>query len=264
MLWQNSAMLRELAGHQLVPPEKHFRWRGGEITRLEGFTDAVFAFAVTLLVVSLEVPHTFDELIQAMKGFVAFALCFTILVQVWYYHYKFSRRYGLQTIYTIVLTAALIFVVLFYVYPLKFVFILAISGLSRGSTVPLEQLNRMIHTTHQLEVLWWIYSAGVVAVYGIFALLYRYAYTKRQELQLNEYEALATRNAVFHFAGYAGVGLLVAVAAALLPGAYVGYAGLLFFLNGAWGWIAGATFGKRERLALQRMEVAAATTQHAS
>jgi hypothetical protein len=59
-------MIRELAGHQLVPPEKNFRWRGGEITRLEGFTDAVFAFAVTLLVVSLEVPHTYDELVVAM------------------------------------------------------------------------------------------------------------------------------------------------------------------------------------------------------
>jgi hypothetical protein len=45
--------MRELAGHQRVPPEPHFRWRGGEITRLEGFTDAVFAFAVTLLVYSL-------------------------------------------------------------------------------------------------------------------------------------------------------------------------------------------------------------------
>jgi hypothetical protein len=63
------SMIRELAGHQLVPPEKNFRWRGGEITRLEGFTDAVFAFAVTLLVVSLEVPHTYTELVVAMKGF---------------------------------------------------------------------------------------------------------------------------------------------------------------------------------------------------
>lgn len=86
--------LREFAGHQLVPPEKDFRWRGGEITRLEGFTDAVFAFAVTLLVVSLEVPHTFAELVQAMKGFAAFAICFAILVQFWYFHYKFSRRYA--------------------------------------------------------------------------------------------------------------------------------------------------------------------------
>ena len=42
-------MLRETVGVELIAPEKHFRWRGGRITRLEGFTDAVFAFAVTLL-----------------------------------------------------------------------------------------------------------------------------------------------------------------------------------------------------------------------
>jgi hypothetical protein len=42
-----------------------FRWRGGEISRIEGFSDAVFAFAVTLLVVSLEVPETFSELLTS-------------------------------------------------------------------------------------------------------------------------------------------------------------------------------------------------------
>jgi hypothetical protein len=51
--------------------EPHFRWRGGEITRLESFTDAVFAFAVTLPAVSLEVPRTFEELLVAMNGFFA-------------------------------------------------------------------------------------------------------------------------------------------------------------------------------------------------
>ena len=35
--------------------DQAFRWRGGEVSRLEGLSDAVFAFAVTLLVVSLEV-----------------------------------------------------------------------------------------------------------------------------------------------------------------------------------------------------------------
>src|SRR5690348_15405464 len=171
MLWQNSAMLRELAGHQLVPPEKHFRWRGGEITRIEGFTDAVFAFAVTLLVVSLEVPHTYAELIAAMKGFVAFAICFAILFQIWYYHYIYSRRYGLQTVYTIVLNAVLLFVVLFYVYPLKFIFTLVVGEISAGGTVPAEQLGRMI-TAHQAPALTVIYSAGYTAVFVIFALLF--------------------------------------------------------------------------------------------
>lgn len=51
-----------------------FRWRSHEISRIEGLSDAVFAFAVTLLVVSLEVPKTFAELMEAMRGFGAFAI----------------------------------------------------------------------------------------------------------------------------------------------------------------------------------------------
>src|SRR6476620_10871567 len=173
MLWHNSGAimesLRELAGHQLVPPEPHFRWRGGEITRLEGFTDAVFAFAVTLLVVSLEVPHTFEELVTAMKGFAAFAICFTMLVQVWYYHYIYSRRYGLQTTYTVVLNAILLFVVLFYVYPLKFLFTVVVGGLTGGLTIPREQLNHMFTSTRQIPALMIIYSVGYIAVCVLFA-----------------------------------------------------------------------------------------------
>ena len=245
-------MFHERTGAHLVPPEPHFRWRGGEITRLEGFTDAVFAFAVTLLVVSLEVPHTFEELLVAMKGFFAFAICFAILTQVWFFHYKFSRRYGLQTLYTIVLNAALIFVVLFYVYPLKFLFTLAVGGLSGGRTVPIEQLNHMVTTSHQLSMLWLIYSAGVIAVYGLFALLYHYAYRKRGALELNEYEILSTRNAIIHFAGLSAVGVIVAIAALTLPTEHVGYAGFLFCLNAVWGWVAGSIMGKQQRLVLER------------
>lgn len=247
-------MIRESLGRELVPPEKHFRWRGGEITRLEGFTDAVFAFAVTLLVVSLEVPKTFQDLVVAMKGFVAFGICFAILVQVWYYHYKFSRRYGLQTTYIVALNAALIFVVLFYVYPLKFLFTLAVGGLSGGLTIPAEQLTHMVSTNREITALWLIYSAGILAVYLLFTLLYHYAYTKRDELDLNEYEALCTRNTLIHFAGYASIAVLVAIAALVLPARYVGYAGLLFCLNAAWGWFAGSVFGKRARRALAGMQ----------
>src|SRR6266446_3596203 len=91
-----------------------FRWRSHEITRIEGLSDAVFGFAVTLIVVSLEVPKTYAELMQAMRGFGAFAICFTLLIVIWFNQYKFFRRYGLQDNLTIVLNTALLFVVLFY------------------------------------------------------------------------------------------------------------------------------------------------------
>src|SRR3954453_810699 len=136
-------MIRQATHDKQFGWEPHFRWRGGEITRLEGFTDAVFAFALTLLVVSLEVPHTFAELVMAMKGFASFAICFAMLVQVWYYHYIYSRRYGLQTTYTVVLNAILLFVVLFYVYPLKFLFTVVVGNLTGGLTLPREQMNHM-------------------------------------------------------------------------------------------------------------------------
>ena len=109
---------------------------------------------------------------------------------------------------------------------------------------------------HQVPALMIIYSLGYIAVCVLFALLYHYAYRLRAELELNEYEALATRNAVIHHSGFAGVAAIVAVVALLVPERYAGMAGLLFCLNGVWGWIAGSVLGKQERLALERMKSA--------
>ena len=244
--------MKPLIGQHLVPGEKRFRWRGGEITRLEGFTDAVFAFAVTLLVVSLEVPRTFSELLMAMKGFVAFAICFAILVQLWYEHYIFSRRYGLQTLYTVFLNSVLIFVALFFVYPLKFLFSLLVGGLSGGllATHPLE---RSIENS-QVPLLMVIYSLGFSAVAAVFAMLYRYAYKLRRELDLNEYEALCTRHAIYNHMAMVALGALVAVNAWLLPVGIAGLSGFLYMLIGPYHWIAGSVFGRRETLVWERMQ----------
>src|SRR5882762_11936403 len=102
--------------------ENGFRLRGTVISRLEVFSDVIFGLALTLLVVSLQVPKTFGELRIAVREFVPFALCFTLFLLLWHAHYLFFRRYAMHDRTTIVLNSVLLFVVLFYVYPLKFLF----------------------------------------------------------------------------------------------------------------------------------------------
>src|SRR5258705_13738990 len=119
-------MIREkLMEHHIGRPGD-FRWRGHEISRIEGLSDAVFAFGITLLVVSLEVPKTFDELAETMHGFGAFFISFTLLFAVWFNQYKFFRRYGFGETITGLLNAAFFFVGPFFFYPLKFLFTLRV------------------------------------------------------------------------------------------------------------------------------------------
>src|SRR6266568_80914 len=134
-------MLREkLIDHRFGENNK-FRRRSHEISRIEGLSDAVFAFAVTLLVVSLEVPKTFDELVFAMRGFGAFAICF-----------------------------ALLFVVLFYVYPLRFLFSCFVNQLMGGhGEVRLANGNAVsMVAPAQLSSLMMVFGVGYVAVFAVF------------------------------------------------------------------------------------------------
>ena len=232
--------MRRRLEHQGFGADHGFRWRGGDISRLEGLSDAVFAFAVTLLVVSLEVPETFDELLHVLRGFFAFAVCFailfwvwhdhygladgytttltgvllfivlfyvypmkflfSILFWVWFDHYRFFRRYGLADGYTTTLTGVLLFIVLFYVYPMKFLFTMLFDQLFGDARAGAIEPG-------QVPLLMLVYGAGFIAVQLVFILLYLRAWQLADALELTAYERLTTRSEMQGFAINVAIGL---------------------------------------------------------
>jgi uncharacterized membrane protein len=205
-----------------------FRWRGGEISRLEAFSDAVFGFALTLLIVSLEVPETFRELKAGMSGFLAFAACMAMLVWLWYEHYRFFRKYALQDGVTILLNAILLFVVLFYVYPLKFLFAyLSFTMFGLGGAHP-----PVVESGDEVRQLMVIYGIGFVAVFVVFALLHLRALRLADDLGLSVAERFATRSNVVEHSLSASVGVLSVLLAFALPDRLIGMSGMTYMLLG--------------------------------
>jgi uncharacterized membrane protein len=199
-----------------------FEWRSNEPSRLEGLSDAVIGFAVTLLVVSLEVPKTFEELAQVMSGFFAFGICFLLLVLIWHAQYVWFRRYAMSDSVTVFLTMLLLFVVLFFVYPLKFFTAFSVAWVRTGHFP-----TTMIKSNAEFLEMAVIYSVGYAAVYGIFALMYWHAWRQREQLDLSDVEELETRYSIAEHIIYLGVALLAILIATIVRSPYAMFA---FFL----------------------------------
>jgi uncharacterized membrane protein len=232
-------MLREARLRLENEKDAHgFRIRGREVTRLEAFSDAVFAFALTLLVVSLEVPKTFADLVETMRGFVAFGVCFAILAMIWNHHYVYSRRFGLQDGFVRFLTCLMLFIVLLYVYPLKFLFNLFVNGMILGG-----KGGGLTHA--EASTLFVIYGLGFAAIYLAFAALYLHAWWRRAELELNDFEMLDTRWEIYAMLCHASVGIASALVA--LSIIQVGLAGFVYFSLFIIMWIHGTLHGRKRR-----------------
>jgi uncharacterized membrane protein len=200
-----------------------FRLRGVHLARIDAFSDVVFGFALTLLVVSLEVPKTYAELHASLRGFVPFAICFMLLMLIWYSHYKFFRRFGTHDLGTITINSLLLFVVLFYVYPLKFLFTMVSYWAMGFSTASFDNIG-------QLRELMVIYGLGFMAIYLLLAALYWNGYRQRHVLHLNALEQVLTHNYIAGMAGSAMMGVLSCIAAMLLPERMIGLAGWVYVL----------------------------------
>ena len=83
-----------------LPRLRGFRLRGIEMTRLETFIDAAFAFAVTVMVIAGDrAPDNITALLDAFKNVPAFVASVAVLAIFWRGHWLWSRRYGLSLIH---------------------------------------------------------------------------------------------------------------------------------------------------------------------
>jgi uncharacterized membrane protein len=191
---------------------------GHDATRIEAFSDAVFGFAITLLVVSLEVPDSFDELMQVVRGLPVFAVTFAILLLIWQEHHNLFKRFPSSDGVTIWLNGALLFVVVSYIYPLKFLFsgIVGPAGMRFGANTSFIRFEQMM-------TLMIIYGAGFAAIFLLFAAMYWRA-ARRVTDPASRHEARLLIGHSFVYVGVAALSMALAVFGGNYASAYSGVA----------------------------------------
>jgi uncharacterized membrane protein len=208
-----------------------FTERGAQVTRLEAFVDAAFAFSLTLLVISFDaIPDSMPALFEALKGMPAFALCFTQIALFWHAHVTWTRRYGLDDLSSTLLSLTLVFLILIYVYPLKLMFGTFFSWLTSG-WIPWPM---KVSSFQDIIDMFVIYGIAFATLSLCMVGLYGHAFRRRRELRLSVDEAVATRGEIATWTWGMIVGALSVGAALLMPSDppfwLSGLPGLMYFL----------------------------------
>ena len=199
--------------------------RGENMTRIETFVDAAFAFAFTMLVISIdEIPDTMPELLNLSQDIPAFLVSATIIGSIWVAHSIWSRTFGLQDRVTLYLSLGLVMLVLIFVYPIKLMVQLAIAFLSRGylqQNLPGMELADVIN-------LMIYFGLGLMALCFIIIALYQNSLRQREQLVLSAYEVAFCKLACLTWAIVAATALVSSLAAPVL-GESIQWSGLVYF-----------------------------------
>jgi uncharacterized membrane protein len=208
-----------------LPLENGIRLRGTITTRLDTFVDAAFAFAVTLMVISVdEVPGSYEEFMQALAQVPAFLACFMLLMLFWWGHHSWSRKFGLHEMLPTLLSLALVALVLIYIYPLRLIFGAFFSNASGGALPSGLDLSLA-----QLTDMFIVFGIGFSAMSGVLAALYLRAGARRDLLRLNEFERYHARTEARTWLILVATGVVSTLTALLLPDEYGPIAGFVYW-----------------------------------
>lgn len=227
-----------MSTREQISKVESFTMRGQSMSRLETLVAAAFAFAVTMLIISVgNVPGNFTEFIQAAKLIPSSAASFAIILWVWATHANWCRRFGLEDGMAILMSGTLIFIVLVYIFPLRLIMQGMFSMLSDG-ILPSEMRYQ---SADQARFMFVFYAAGFVALALNFAGLFSYAKRLKNQLQLSDAEIYHTNTQIQMWLLTALVASASLSSALLLPDTKLSWAGFIYFLFfpvlGIHGWL---------------------------
>ncbi len=172
--------------------------------RLDAFTDAAFAFAVSLMVIGgAGAPLDYSGLVRSILSIPSFAIGFATIGMFWHAHVRWRAVRGEGDTLSTMLTFLLVFLVLIYVYPLRAMAV-ATASFATGSGD---------HFGGSLAGLFAIYGGGFMAMSAAVALLFADAMRNRA-LEPNRRHAARGELAIWSILAVTG---LVSTVAALVP-----------------------------------------------
>jgi len=178
-------MRKEL--NKYIHHDPRINYRGTSASRIDNLTDAVFGIAITLLIFNLVNPNSFNDLITFTKTLPAFLISISFLVLFWSEHLRFSEIYTLNSTGLIILNTLFIALIIFYVYPLRFLSLLLTSVFFN------TDLGLSIQT-YQVTHLMIYYGFVAFALYFVLFLFYYKAEKMKEELNLTEFEEFFTKS----------------------------------------------------------------------
>jgi hypothetical protein len=184
---------------------------GIEAGRLDMFVDGAFAFTLTLLAIGGDViPNSAEKLLHILAGVPAAALCFAEIAWMWHGHVRWRHLCTRGTRTGLMLSMALVFFALIFVYPLHMVYGNLCYGLSDG----LLSSEVAVSSRADIGLMFVCYGLAFACMAGTLSLLYLHA--ARLLVHAPE-EALQARIYVIAWTMPAAIGLLSAITAALVP-----------------------------------------------
>lgn len=167
--------------NELRTRDPRLNYRGDSPSRFDNLTDAVFGIAITLLIFNVSNPNSFADLLTFTKTLPAFLISISFIMLIWNEHLRFAEIFTLNDTVLSVLNTVFIGLVIFYVYPLRFLTLFLTNFFFQTDV-------RIGISGDQVPYLMIYYGAIAFGLYFVLFLFYWRTSKLSEEFGINKFE----------------------------------------------------------------------------